>query len=125
MDAVDAPQAQKIARFLVDAAVWAPSVYETQPWRFSTSGSAITLHADTERRLAVADPNGREMFISCGAALYTLRLAVHNLGRLPEARLVADRRRPDLIAHVGVGPEQPPTAEQRQMYAQIRRRHTH
>ncbi|MDN3358264.1 hypothetical protein [Actinomadura sp. DC4] len=125
MDAVETPRADRIAHSLVDAAVWAPSVYDTQPWWFGTRGSTVTLHADAERRLEVADPDGREMFISCGAALYTLRLGVRALGRTPEVRMLSDRRRPGLIADVGVGVEQPVTAEERQMYAQVARRHTH
>jgi len=125
MDAVETPRADMIAQSLIDAAVWAPSVYDTEPWRFGARGSTVTLHADTERRLAVADPDGREMFISCGAALYTLRLGVRAMGRVPQVRMVSDRRRPGLIADVGLGPEQPATAEECQMYAQVRRRHTH
>jgi hypothetical protein len=125
MDAVETPRADEIAHFLVDAAVWAPSVYDTQPWWFGTRGSTVTVHADAERRLDVADPHGREMFISCGAALYTLRLAVRNIGRMPEVQVRSDQRRPGLIADVGVGPAEPVTAEERQMYAQVRRRHTH
>ena len=125
MDAVDTPRADEIAHFLVDAAVWAPSVYDTQPWWFGTHGTTVTVHADAERKLDVADPHGREMFISCGAALYTLRLAVRNLGRVPAVRRLSDPRRPGLIADVAVGEDRPPTAEERQMYEQIRRRHTH
>jgi hypothetical protein len=125
MDAVEMPRADDIAHFLVDTAVWAPSVYDTQPWWFGTRGSTVTVHADAERRLDVADPDGREMFISCGAALYTLRLAVCNLGRVPEVRLLSDRRRPGLIADVGLGPERPPTGEERQMYAHVKRRNIH
>jgi hypothetical protein len=125
MDAVETPRADRIAHSLVDAAVWAPSVYDSQPWWFGTRGSTVTVHADAERRLDVADPDGREMFISCGAALYTLRLGVRNMGRIPQVRMLTDRRRPGLIADVGVGPERPATAEERQMYAQVTRRHTH
>jgi hypothetical protein len=125
MDAVETPRADKIAHSLVDAAVWAPSVYDSQPWWFATRGSTVTVHADADRRLDVADPDGREMFISCGAALYTLRLAVRNMGRMPQVRLLSDPRRPGLIADVGLGPAVPVTAEERQMYAQVRRRHTH
>jgi hypothetical protein len=125
MNSVETPRADEIAHFLVDAAVWAPSVYDTQPWWFGTHGWTVTVHADAERRLEVADPRGREMFISCGAALYTLRLAVRNIGRMPEVRLRSDPRRPGLIADVRVGVEEPATAEERQTYAQVRRRHTH
>ncbi|HXA58007.1 MAG TPA: hypothetical protein VNW94_02490, partial [Streptosporangiaceae bacterium] len=60
-------------RFAIEAAIWAPSVHNTQPWWFGTrdlgAGPVISLHADVERRLNVADPDGREMLIGCGAAL--------------------------------------------------------
>jgi hypothetical protein len=125
MNPVKTPRAEEIAHYLVDAAVWAPSVYDTQPWWFGTRGSTVTVHADAERKLEVADPDGREMFISCGAALCTLCLAVRNLDRVPEVRLLPDPRRPGLIADVAVGEERPATAEERQMYAQVRRQHTH
>src|SRR3954469_699998 len=125
MDAVETARADRIAHSLVDAAVWAPSVYGTQPWWFGTHGSTVTVHADAGRRLGVADPDGREMFLSCGAALYPLRLGGRHLGRTPRVRMLSDRRRPGLIADVGIGPEQPATAEERQMYAQVTRRHTH
>ncbi|WP_329241028.1 hypothetical protein OG417_41475 [Actinoallomurus sp. NBC_01490] len=125
MDTVETPRADEIAHHLVDAAVWAPSVYDTRPWRFGTRGSTVTVHTDPERRLEVADPDGRETMISCGAALYTLRLAMRDLGRIPQVRILPDPDRPDLIAEVGVGGERPATAEERQMYAQIRHRHTH
>jgi hypothetical protein len=114
------------AHFLVDAAAWAPSVHNTQPWWFGTRGSTVTLHADPERRLNVADPDGREMLISCGAALYTLRLAVRRLGRDPRVRTASDPERPGLIADVTVGPPaRPPSEDENRMYDQIRRRRTH
>jgi hypothetical protein len=47
--------------------------HNTQPWRFAVGSSWIDIHADDSRRLAVADQDGREMIISCGAALYTAR----------------------------------------------------
>ncbi len=59
------------ASHVVTAAVWAPSVHTTQPWRFTASGQLLSVHADTGRQLAVADPGGREMMISCGVALFT------------------------------------------------------
>src|SRR5690348_4913812 len=65
----------EISRFVVEAAVYAPSLHNTQPWWFSTGDRELSVHADVERRLAVADPDGREMMISCGAALFTARVA--------------------------------------------------
>jgi hypothetical protein len=120
---------EKVAHFLIDAATWAPSVHNTQPWWFGTRGprdTTVTVHADPDRRLDVADPDGREMMISCGAALLTLLLAVRRLGRRPDVRLLPDPERPGLVADVTAGPpDQPPTEDEFRMYLQIRRRRTH
>jgi hypothetical protein len=121
----DATSAQDTAHFLVDAAAWAPSVHNTQPWWFGTRGSTVTLHADPDRRLNVADPDGREMLISCGAALCTLRLAARRLGLAPRIRMASDPERPGLIADVTLEPAQPPSEDENRMYDQIRRRRTH
>jgi hypothetical protein len=116
---------EEVTRFLVDAATWAPSVHNTQPWWFGTRGATVTLHADPDRRLGVADPGGREMLISCGAALYTLRLALRRLGRDPRIQMLSDPERPGLIADVTAGAPRPPTDDECRMYDQIRRRRTH
>ena len=44
---------------MISAAVWAPSVHNTQPWRFAVRPGEISLYADPDRWLAVADPAGR------------------------------------------------------------------
>jgi hypothetical protein len=91
----------EIVRYVVARAVWAPSVHNTQPWRFTADGGPrVSLHADAERRLAVADPDGREMMISCGAALFTIRLPLRSLGYIPETRVLPDPAQPDLVARV-------------------------
>ena len=93
--------AEEIARYVVASAVWAPSVHNTQPWRFTADGGPrISLHADVGRRLAVTDPDGREMMISCGAALFTARLALRALGYIPETRVLPDPAQPALVAEV-------------------------
>jgi hypothetical protein len=93
--------AEEIARYVVARAVWAPSVHNTQPWRFTVgSGPRISLHADAGRRLAVADPDGREMMISCGAALFTVRLALRGLGYIPQTSVLPDPAEPTLVAQV-------------------------
>jgi hypothetical protein len=58
--------AGEIASYAVTAAVWAPSIHNTQPWCFTADGQQINLHADAGRQLHVTDPDGREMMISCG-----------------------------------------------------------
>lgn len=128
MNTVTMPE-EKVADFLVDAATWAPSLHNTQPWWFGTRDphdTTVTVHADRDRRLEAADPDGREMMISCGAALLNLRLAVRRLGRRPEVRLLPLLERPGLVADVTAGPaDRPPTEDELRMYVQIRQRRTH
>jgi hypothetical protein len=85
----------------------------------------VSLHADSDRSPNVTDPGGREMLISCGAALYNLRLAVSHLGRRPDVRMLSDPERPDVVADVDVGPPHATTADERRLYEQIRRCRTH
>jgi len=109
---------------LVATAARAPSVHNTQPWRFLAREYAIELHADLGRRLHV-DRGGREMLISCGGALFGLRLGIRELGYRPVVDLLPERSRPDLLARVWLGEQAPVTAEERQMLAALPHRHTH
>ena len=91
---------EQISRFVVEAAVNAPSVHNTQPWWFYGEEHEIGMHADRERRLPVADPDGREMLVSCGAALFTARVALRSLGIVPHVRVLPDPDLPDLVARI-------------------------
>ena len=111
--------------FAVAAAVQAPSVHNTQPWRFGPGERRIDVYADVGRRLRVADPDGRELMISCGAAVFTLRVALRYLGWRPRARLFPDPSRPALAARVSWdGDRITAHAYEREMYAAITARHT-
>jgi nitroreductase len=81
-------------------AVRAPSVHNTQPWRFEVGTRQIALLADPGRRLTVTDPDGRDLLISCGAALHHLRVALAALGWLPLTRRLPDQAEPDRLAIV-------------------------
>ncbi|MFR9730064.1 Acg family FMN-binding oxidoreductase [Saccharopolyspora sp. MS10] len=67
----------------------APSLYNARPWRWEVGGGALRLLA-TGPRLPAADPAGREVIISCGAALHHAVLALAALGRRVRVRLVPD-----------------------------------
>jgi hypothetical protein len=58
----------------VELARLAPSVHNTQPWRFRVQGDTLVLSRDPDRRLSAMDPSGRQQAISCGAALHLARL---------------------------------------------------
>ena len=124
-DETEPAEPEHIARLAVAAAVLAPSVHNTQPWWFSEEDHQISVHADIERRLDVADPDGREMLISCGAALFNIRVALRHLGYVPVPGVLPDPERPALVAHVRWG-EQAGTADyEEQLYRVIERRHAH
>ena len=112
------------ASYLIAVAARAPSVHNTQPWRFTVGTDAIELHADLSRKLLV-DPVGREMLISCGAALFGLRLAVRSLGYLPAVELLPEPGRLRFLARVRLGAEVPMTAIERKMLEAVPHRHTH
>ncbi|HUB42569.1 MAG TPA: hypothetical protein VMA72_27255 [Streptosporangiaceae bacterium] len=117
--------ADQVAAYVVGAAVWAPSVHNTQPWRFSSAGSEIALHADVCRQLQVADPSGREMLISCGAALLTAKLALRSLGYVPETRVLPDPADPLLIARLRWRRKTSPAVEEERLFNQVTQRRTH
>ncbi|WP_435611942.1 Acg family FMN-binding oxidoreductase [Streptomyces sp. bgisy159] len=113
------------AHYLVRAAVTAPSHCNAQPWRFVARDGELHLHADPTRMLTASDPDGRETLISCGAALYNVRLAVRHLGFLPRVALFPDPARPWHVATVHWGPYAPPSAEEERLFAALPQRHTH
>jgi len=117
--------ADQIARHVVAEAVWAPSVNNTQPWRFVVGPDQIGLYADVGRRLQVADPVGREMMISCGAALFTARLALRSLGYVPEARVLPEPDNPTLVARLSWPDRAAATEFEQRLMSQVRRRRTH
>jgi nitroreductase len=124
----DAGQAPPIpadqAGYLIATAARAPSVHNTQPWLFRRQGAAMELFADPHRKLRI-DPDGREMLISCGAALFGLRLGVRSLGYLPAVELLPDRRRPRLLARVSLGTLARITGPELLMLEALPHRHTH
>jgi hypothetical protein len=112
-------------RHVVEAAGLAPSVHNTQPWRFAIRGTRIELHADPSRRLSVLDPDGRQLHISCGAALLHARIAARALGLTAEVRLLPDSGTPNHLADLDMTPGLPASADDIGMATAILRRHTH
>lgn len=78
--------AEQVQRAL-ERAILAPSVHNTQPWMFRVLPDRIEIHADRTRQLQVADPDGRELRISVGAAATNLGLALEDERLRPVATI--------------------------------------
>ena len=117
---------QDVIADLLRAATMAPSMHNTQPWRFEVrrASQEIELYADPARALRYSDPHGRAVHIACGAALFNLRLAVMMAGREPAVRLLPEPGQPLLLATVRLaGPYRPGEAD-RELHAAIAARRT-
>jgi len=93
--AADAEQA-------VALAVRAPSIHNTQPWRWVFAGNSLQLYADRSRQLAAIDPDGRGLLVSCGGALYLAWLALAAQGWQVEVERLPDPADPDLLARLRI-----------------------
>lgn len=112
-------------RFLLNYAVLAPSVRNTQPWRFKIAGSEVALYTDRSRRLSMLDPSGRQLVLSCGAALFHLNVAMRHFGREPVVQTFPSLDDVDLLARVHLGDPIEPTLADHRLFEAIRLRHTH
>ena len=97
-------------RWAVEQAARAPSIHNTQPWRFRWQDGQFELRADTQRGLEGADPEGRELVLSCGAALFNLRLALRKLGYSADVTVLPSLADPRMLARVTVTESTPATA---------------
>jgi len=86
------------------AAVRAPSILNTQPWRWRARGHDVELRIDPDRSLAGVDPTGRLQLMSCGAALHHALVALAAGGFAGDvARLPGDGS-PEVVARLRRGP---------------------
>jgi hypothetical protein len=118
------PEKTDALRQFVQVACRAPSVHNTQPWKWRTDGTRIELRADRERQLPFSDPLGRNLMISCGAALHHLQVAAAALGRVPSVSRFPDPDDADLLAAVDLADTAPPTPETLEDLGALERRRT-
>jgi nitroreductase len=98
---------KRTLRRIVELATRAPSVHNTQPWRWRGTPHALDLYADRSRQLAMGDPGGRNLVISCGAALHHAQVAADALGLSAVVTPFPDPEQPDLLAHIELASSTP------------------
>lgn len=90
------------------AALRAPSILNSQPWRWRTRGQDVELHLDPGRRLPGVDPAGRLMMMSCGAALHHAQAALAGAGYAGQVERLPANGPPDVVARLRLGQPVPP-----------------
>jgi hypothetical protein len=84
------------------AARRAPSIFNSQPWRWRITGDAAELRADRQRQVSVVDPDGRLLIVSCGAALHHARVALAGAGLTAEIIRLPVPAEPDVLARIRI-----------------------
>ncbi|MFY1671510.1 Acg family FMN-binding oxidoreductase [Plantactinospora sp. WMMB334] len=123
MTETERPAAAVLAE-AAEAAGYAPSVHNTQPWRWRVAGDILDLHAVRERQLRVADPEGRLLTISCGTALHHALVALATEGWSAEVTPLPDPADADHLARVRLTGRVGVTPEAMRLFQAVRLRHT-
>jgi hypothetical protein len=113
-----------LVRTVAEIAGLAPSVHNTQPWRFRWDGERFEVCEERTRALPALDPSGRERVVSCGAAVLHTRLAFGALGWDATTALLPDGEDGEVLARLQVLGPRPPTQEESDLVAAVPRRAT-
>jgi nitroreductase len=70
----------EVIKDAVQVACRAPSLHNSQPWRWVLEGKAAHLFADVNRVVRATDKSGREALIACGVVLDHFRVAMAAAG---------------------------------------------
>lgn len=115
------------AQALADAArraQRAPSILNTQPWRWRLGDGVLQLFADRSRQLRVIDADGRLLTLSCGAALHHARTAVAATGNNLSVDRFPDGVDADLLATLRLQGRRASQRVDVRLLETIRSRHT-
>jgi len=99
------PAGTAVGRLLYESAAratLAPSILNTQPWRWRVHPTFLDLYGDRERQVPSIDPDGRELILSCGGALHHACVVLRARGLEPEVQRHPHSAEPDLLARIHV-----------------------
>jgi nitroreductase len=122
-DPVDVDREHVMA--MADAARWAPSVHNTQPWRFRVQHDGLAVLVDDRYGLPALDPTGRLRTMSCGAAVTNAAVTSLALGYGTRVQLLPEGVRGGAVARVIAVTPRHPTARDRRLAEAIDLRRTH
>ncbi|MEB3021011.1 Acg family FMN-binding oxidoreductase [[Mycobacterium] crassicus] len=97
---LDAAVESEVLADAVRLACRAPSLHNSQPWRWVADRGRLDLFLDSTRAVH-GDRSAREALISCGAVLDHLRVAMAAAGWTTEVERFPDSQRPEHLASLG------------------------
>jgi len=106
------------------AAGHAPSIHNTQPWRWRIGGETMDLFVERSRMLDVSDPDGHLAVLSCGTAVHHARLALAAHGWRATVTRLPDPADPDHLARLTIDGPAPIGPETERHAQNIRLRRT-
>ncbi|OBK29169.1 NAD(P)H nitroreductase [Mycobacterium asiaticum] len=115
---------REVIRQAVDLARRAPSLHNSQPWRWVADETTLQLWADPRRRMPGTDPSGRELTLSCGAVLDHVRVAMAAAGWGSITERLPNAHDPAHLATLRFRPAASIAAPDQRLAQAIRRRHT-
>ena len=91
-------------RTVMGLASRAPSVHNTQPWRWRLDAASVRLYSDESRQLPNTDPDGRDLILSCGAALHHCVVALAAVGWRSKVTRLPNPTDPRHLATIELSP---------------------
>ena len=92
-------------------AVRAPSVHNSQPWRWAVGDHSLHLFADRDRQLRHTDPDSRDLMLSCGATLNHCVIALAALGWAAKVHRFPNPADVDHLASIELRRQEPAEAD--------------
>lgn len=89
-------------RTVLSLATRAPSVHNTQPWRWRVGQESLHLYADRSLQLSSTDPDSRDLLLSCGIALHHGVIALAALGWQAKVHRLPNPDEPEHLAALEV-----------------------
>jgi nitroreductase len=87
---------------VLSLATRAPSIHNSQPWRWTVGAESLHLYADPDRHLPNVDPDSRDLLLSCGASLHHAVVALAAMGWQAKVHRLPDALNPKHLATIEV-----------------------